>query len=469
MPALDSSPPVSLDTSAIAGIGSERSRVGPIDDFMAAFRSGFITVDDLNRRAQNQPVEASNRKVQLAADDLKRRQIRAQAELLPRQQALAEQELTLAETAAPARQAQTAKDAQRIQDLANPATRAAALNQTAAEAAEDAYVQFVGPIPDSFTLNKPAPIEDFKDWYSKNKIQPLMVEADNFQSGFPLNSPEDNAARAEFVNRREQELRASAPQEYQQYRQVQAHGKAVVPRGTPEYDKELQARLKEATSKAAIQGAQLKALPGVLEKQATAQAEAPAKTLALAQSNRKDYSSLDEIQALRKVDAAANKVRTAVTAESSPFQDMSAIFGFMKVLDPGSTVREGEYATAENARAVPETIKNFYNKVLSGTKLTEEQRTQLLTATQGNLAGQVKTAAPRIKQYVDIEKQLGVAPGEIVPKEDQALLQNFSPTTASGAPPTAKSIEELVGQRVTLKDGRSGVVVKNPDGTFSLK
>lgn len=54
--------------------------------------------------------------------------------------------------------------------------------------------------------------------------------------------------------------------------------------------------------------------------------------------------------------------------------DMAVIFGYMKTLDPGSTVREGEYATAENAASIPDRIRQAYNKAISGEKLTPEQR-----------------------------------------------------------------------------------------------
>jgi hypothetical protein len=46
----------------------------------------------------------------------------------------------------------------------------------------------------------------------------------------------------------------------------------------------------------------------------------------------------------------------------------------MKMLDPGSVVREGEFATAQNAAGVPDRVLNLYNKALSGNGLNEGQR-----------------------------------------------------------------------------------------------
>jgi hypothetical protein len=68
----------------------------------------------------------------------------------------------------------------------------------------------------------------------------------------------------------------------------------------------------------------------------------------------------------------------SATEDPSPAGDMSLIFNFMKLLDPGSTVREGEYATAQNTGSVPQRVRALYNSVVDGTKLTGEQRQDFL-------------------------------------------------------------------------------------------
>jgi hypothetical protein len=60
--------------------------------------------------------------------------------------------------------------------------------------------------------------------------------------------------------------------------------------------------------------------------------------------------------------------------------DISFIFQYMKMLDPGSVVREGEFATAQNAASVPDQIRNQYNRALSGERLNPDQRQQFLQA-----------------------------------------------------------------------------------------
>ncbi len=46
----------------------------------------------------------------------------------------------------------------------------------------------------------------------------------------------------------------------------------------------------------------------------------------------------------------------------------------MKMLDPGSVVREGEFATASNSAGIPTAVQNIYNRALSGQRLTDGQR-----------------------------------------------------------------------------------------------
>lgn len=79
----------------------------------------------------------------------------------------------------------------------------------------------------------------------------------------------------------------------------------------------------------------------------------------------------------------------ASSSEPSAAGDLALIFNYMKILDPGSTVREGEFANAEKAAGVPEMIRAQYNKVRNGERLSENQRndfversTKLFTAQQ---------------------------------------------------------------------------------------
>ena len=72
-----------------------------------------------------------------------------------------------------------------------------------------------------------------------------------------------------------------------------------------------------------------------------------------------------------EVKAAYGRV---LASEETAAGDLALIFSYMKMLDPGSVVREGEFATAEQAAGVPDRIRNIYNKLLTGERLNPDQR-----------------------------------------------------------------------------------------------
>ena len=84
---------------------------------------------------------------------------------------------------------------------------------------------------------------------------------------------------------------------------------------------------------------------------------------------RKEYN--DQTQPYQTVKSAYGRV---LSSDDSAVGDLSLIFGYMKMLDPGSVVREGEFATAQNAAGVPERIMNIYNKLITGERLNASQR-----------------------------------------------------------------------------------------------
>ena len=94
-------------------------------------------------------------------------------------------------------------------------------------------------------------------------------------------------------------------------------------------------------------------------------------------NNYKGMKSVDFYQKLRstwqKIDVAYNQAYNPDT-ENPQVADVSMIFNFMKMLDPGSTVREGEYATAKNTGGIAQNIINSYNAARGGGFLSDGQR-----------------------------------------------------------------------------------------------
>ena len=73
------------------------------------------------------------------------------------------------------------------------------------------------------------------------------------------------------------------------------------------------------------------------------------------------------------VKGAYDRIEASVE-EPDAAGDIALIFNYMKMLDPGSVVREGEFATAQNAGGVDDSIRNMYNKLADGERLQPKQR-----------------------------------------------------------------------------------------------
>lgn len=93
----------------------------------------------------------------------------------------------------------------------------------------------------------------------------------------------------------------------------------------------------------------------------------------------KQYLATEPVKTYQAVRNGYEKIRTSAKQDSGP-GDISMIFAYMKMLDPTSVVREGEFATAENAGGVGQQISNLYNKLLTGERLGPDLKKQFLSA-----------------------------------------------------------------------------------------
>lgn len=90
---------------------------------------------------------------------------------------------------------------------------------------------------------------------------------------------------------------------------------------------------------------------------------------------RKEY--FDNTKSYQIMKDAYGKILTvsepATEADEGP-ADLALIFSYMKILDPGSTVREGEFANAQNAAGVSDRVRNLWNNLRTGGRLNPGQR-----------------------------------------------------------------------------------------------
>ena len=118
---------------------------------------------------------------------------------------------------------------------------------------------------------------------------------------------------------------------------------------------------------------------------------------------------------LRQVDAAYKKI---TNAPESAAGDMAMIFNYMKLLDPGSTVREGEFATAQQAAGVPERVMNLYNRALTGERLSPDQRKDFKRSGESAYSSQQESADQQTATILQQADQDGIAREKVLGKEN---------------------------------------------------
>lgn len=114
-----------------------------------------------------------------------------------------------------------------------------------------------------------------------------------------------------------------------------------------------------------------------------------------------------------KVRDAFAKINSAAETPSAA-GDLAMIFNFMKLLDPGSTVREGEQATARNARGVPEAVTSVYNRLLRGESLGANQRQDFLSQSRKIFQSQVDIHKGRVSAFTQLAKRAEVDPRDVI-------------------------------------------------------
>ena len=88
---------------------------------------------------------------------------------------------------------------------------------------------------------------------------------------------------------------------------------------------------------------------------------------------RTEFTALPPVKEFNLITSAYGRIITSAK-EPTAAGDLALIFNYMKMLDPGSTVREGEFANAQNAGGVDTRARSLYNNIREGTRLTAGQR-----------------------------------------------------------------------------------------------
>lgn len=96
---------------------------------------------------------------------------------------------------------------------------------------------------------------------------------------------------------------------------------------------------------------------------------------------RNDFQGLPTTKAFREVQTSYDQITTALKNPSAA-NDLAAATKFMKLLDPGSVVRESELGMAMAATGQVDRMSNYLNMLQTGQKLTPSQRQDFAKSAQ---------------------------------------------------------------------------------------
>jgi len=136
--------------------------------------------------------------------------------------------------------------------------------------------------------------------------------------------------------------------------------------------------------------------------------------------------------------------RVAASAqEPSAAGDLALIFNFMKVLDPGSTVREGEFATAQNSGSVPDRIQARYNSIIRGERLSDRQRNDFVNRSKKLFDSANRQHSKRVGQFSTLAARVGGASENVILDLTLAKQQADTEQSAQGQPATINRVQKI--------------------------
>lgn len=158
---------------------------------------------------------------------------------------------------------------------------------------------------------------------------------------------------------------------------------------------------------------------------------------------RKEFNQRPEVKDYREVATSYRTIQDLGSKPPTAAGDLSMIFAYMKMLDPGSVVREGEFATAQNAAGIPDQLKNLYNRALNGQRLNPKQR--------ADFTNQAKSLHDtRLKRYGEIAGEYrGYAQDYDIDPNQVTRLPEAPPAAPATAKPPPNAAVALLKREPT--------------------
>lgn len=145
----------------------------------------------------------------------------------------------------------------------------------------------------------------------------------------------------------------------------------------------------------------------------------------------------------------------AAGSEPTAAGDLALIFNYMKMLDPGSTIREGEFATAENSGSVGSRLIAQFNKLKEGERLSPKQRGDFIDRAGKLYRSQLGEAQKTATAYEGIASSAGVNVDNVlanfnVRRDAAEEIETPEPNTTSAVQVDSELLEFMTPEQRAL-------------------
>lgn len=129
------------------------------------------------------------------------------------------------------------------------------------------------------------------------------------------------------------------------------------------------------------------------------------------QSYRKEFNALNT--AYNEIKRSRGNILSSLQ-QNSAAGDLAAATSLMKMLDPGSVVRESELGMAQNATGAIDRVYNYAQMLSNGQRLNQQQRKEYVQLANELFANSDNEFKTRAGEYTRVAKDYGLKPENIV-------------------------------------------------------
>jgi hypothetical protein len=147
---------------------------------------------------------------------------------------------------------------------------------------------------------------------------------------------------------------------------------------------------------------------------------------------RNEYNK--RAQSLSDAETSFSNLEIAANQNTGP-GDIALITSFMKMLDPGSVVREGEFQTAEQSSGLFNKLTNLLEKAQTGSRLAPKQRNDFVDLARKYLEASRKKEAQVRASYRLIVDNYKLNPVNVFGTAAVPSVTAPAPTTPPAVPP----------------------------------